>query len=155
MRVILLSVAAIAFTTYVDPSYTNAAPQDDNTTTMKASRPGANAPNCIKLTETADGCTFHTRKGNIESVRLPMAAGVMWTATTGDTALVNIGEAKDETMPDGSKQHVITVAPQTAEDADVIVRFEKRNSNQLSAPVAETRSIYFMIHTLAPAASHH
>jgi hypothetical protein len=155
MRVILLGVAAIAFTTCVDSSNTNAAPQDHNTTTMKAPRPGADAPNCIKLTETADGCTFHTRKGNIESVRLPMAAGVTWTATTGDTALVNIGEAKDETMPDGSKQHVITVAPQTAEDADVIVRFEKRNSSQLSAPVAETRSIYFMIHTLAPAASHH
>ena len=86
-------------------------------------------------------------------VRLPTAAGVTWTATTGDTGLVSIGEAKDETMPDGSKRHVITVAPQTAEDADVIVRFEKRNSGQLSAP-AETRSIYFMIHTLAPAASH-
>jgi hypothetical protein len=56
--------------------------------------------------------------------------------------------------PDGSKQHVITVAPQTAEDADVIVRCEKRNSSQISAPAAETRSIYFMIHTLAPAASH-
>jgi hypothetical protein len=49
---------------------------------------------------------------------------------------------------------VIIVAPQTAEDADVIVRFEKRNSSQLSAPVAETRSVYFMIHALAPAASH-
>jgi hypothetical protein len=154
MRVILLGVAAIAFTTCVDPWNTNAAAQDHNTTTMKAPRPGADAPNCIKLTETTDRCTFHTRKGNIESVRLPVAPGVTWTATTGDTALVSIGEAKDKTMPDGSKQQVITVAPQTAEDADVIVRFEKRNSSQLSAPVAETRSIYFMIHTLAPAASH-
>ena len=121
---------------------------------MKGPRPGANAPNCIKLTETADGCTFHTRKGNIESVHLPTAAGVTWTATTADTALVSIGEAKDEAMPNGSKQQVIIVAPQTAEDADVIVRFEKRNSSQLSAPVAETRSIYFMIHTIAPAVSH-
>jgi hypothetical protein len=121
---------------------------------MKTPRPGANAPNCITLTETADGCTFHTRKGNIERVHLPTAAGVTWTATMGDTALVSIGEAKDEAMPDGSKQHVIIVAPQTAEDADVIVRFEKRNGSQLSAPVAETRSVYFMIHALAPAASH-
>lgn len=154
MHVILLGVAAIAFTACIASSSTNAAAQAHNTTTMKTPRPGANAPNCITLTETTDGCTFHTRKGKIESVRLPTAAGVMWMATTGDTALVSIGEAKDETMPDGSKQHVITITPQTAEDADVIVRFEKRNSGQLSAPVAETRSIYFMIHTLAPAASH-
>ena len=152
MRVILLVVAAI-FTACVDSSSTNAA-QAHDTATMKTPRPGANAPNCITLTESTDGCTFHTRKGNIESVRLPTVGGVTWTATTGDTALVSIDEAKDETMSDGSKQHVITVAPQTAEDADVIVRFEKRNSSQLSAPVAETRSIYFMIHTLAPAASH-
>ena len=152
MHVILLGVAAIAITACVGSS--NAGAQAHNAATMKTARPGANAPNCITLTETADGCTFHTRKGNIESVRLPAAAGVTWTATTGDTALVSIGEAKDEAMPDGSNQHVITVAPQTAEDADVIVRFEKRNSNQLSAPVAETRSIYFMIHTIAPAVSH-
>jgi len=152
MHVILLGVAAIAITACVGSS--NAGAQAHNAATMKTARPGANAPNCITLTETADGCTFHTRKGNIESVRLPAAAGVTWTATTGDTALVSIGEAKDEAMPDGSNQHVITVAPQTAEDADVIVRFEKRNSSQLSAPVAETRSIYFMIHTIAPAVSH-
>jgi hypothetical protein len=152
MRVILLVVAAI-FTVCVDSSSANAA-QAHDAATMKTPRPGANAPNCITLTETTDGCTFHTRKGKIESVRLPAVAGVTWTATTGDTTLVSIGEAKDETMSDGSKQHVITVAPQTAEDADVIVRFEKRNGSQLSAPVAETRSIYFMIHTLAPAASH-
>jgi hypothetical protein len=145
MRVILLGVAAMAFTACVDTS--NAAAQTHNTATIKTPRPGANAPNCITLTETTDGCTFHTR------IRLPTAAGVTWTATTGDTALVSMGEAKDETMSDGSKQHVIKVAPQTAEDADVIVRFEKRNSSQLSAPIAETRSIYFMIHTLAPAAS--
>ena len=151
MHVILLGVAAIAITACVGSS--NAGAQAHNAATMKTARPGANAPNCITLTETADGCTFHTRKGNIESVRLPAAAGVTWTATTVDTALVSIGEAKDEATPDGSKQHVITVAPQTAEDADVIVRFEKRNSSQLSAPIAETRSIYFMIHTLAPAAS--
>ena len=152
MHVILLGVAAIAITACVGSS--NAGAQAHNAATIKTPRPGANAPNCITLTETADGCTFHTRKGNIESVRLPAAAGVTWTATTVDTALVSIGEAKDEATPDGSKQHVITVAPQTAEDADVIVRFEKRNSRQLSAPVAETRSIYFMIHTIAPAASH-
>jgi hypothetical protein len=155
MHVMLLGVAAIAFIACVTSlTSTNAAPQAHNTATMKNPRPGANAPNCITLTESTDGCTFHTRKGNIESVRLPTAAGVTWAARTGDTALVSIGEAKDQTMPDGSKQHVITVAPQTAEDADVIVRFEKRNSSQLSAPVAETRNIYFMIHTLAPAASH-
>ena len=152
MHVILLGVAVVAITACVGSS--NAAAQAHNAATMKTPRPGANAPNCITLSETADGCTFHTRKGNIESVRLPAAAGVTWTATTGDTALVSIGEAKDEAMPDGSKQHVITVAPQMAEDADVIVRFEKQNSNQLSAPVAETRSIYFMIHTIAPAVSH-
>src|SRR5262249_17623956 len=142
----------IAFTACVATS--NAGAQTHNTATMKTSRPGANAPNCITLTESADGCTFHTRKGKIEGVRLPTAAGVTWTATTGDTALVSIGDAGDETMPDGSKQHVITVAPETADDADVIVRFEKRNSSQVSAPVSETRSIYFMIHMLAPAASH-
>jgi hypothetical protein len=152
MHVILLGVATIAITACVGSS--NAAAQAHDAATMKTPRPGANAPNCITLSETADGCTFHTRKGNIESVRLPAAAGVTWTATTVNTALVSIGEAKDEATPDGSKQHVITVAPQTAEDADVIVRFEKRNSSQLSAPVAETRSIYFMIHTIAPAASH-
>jgi streptogramin lyase len=152
MHVILLGVAAIAVTACVGSS--NAAAQAHTAATMKTPRPGANAPNCITLTETADGCTFHTRKGNIERVHLPTAAGVTWTATMGDTALVSIGEAKDEAMPDGSKQHVIIVAPQTAEDADVIVRFEKRNGSQLSAPVAETRSVYFMIHALAPAASH-
>jgi hypothetical protein len=85
---------------------------------------------------------------------LPTAAGVTWTATTDAAALVSVGEGKDETTSDGSKRHVITITPQTAEDADVIVRFEKRISSQRFAPVVETRSIYFMIHTLAPAASH-
>ena len=92
MHVIMLGVAAIAVTACVGSS--NAAAQAHTAATMKTPRPGANAPNCITLTETADGCTFHTRKGNIERVHLPTAAGVTWTATIGDTALYKPGKRK-------------------------------------------------------------
>ena len=118
-----------------------------------ASRPGAGAPNCAKLAETADRCVFHTRKGQIDTIRLPVAAGVNWKATVSDGSLVSIGEANVETLPDGSRQQVVQVVPRTPADADVVLKLEKRSSADSAAPAAETRTINLMIHAISPASS--
>ncbi len=151
MRLLLLSVSVLALAACGEtkPAETTPAPEtpaaeapvhdmagmDD---TMKA----ADATDDAATAETADGFTFHTIGGKIESVHLPTAAGVTWTASTTDTTLVEIGDAKDEAMPDGSTHHVVKVTPKISGNA--VVKFEKRDN--ATGPVTETRNINFMIH---------
>lgn len=94
--------------------------------------------------ETPDGYTFHTYPEKVETVHLPAAAGGAWTATASDTALVVVGEAKDETMPDGSVHHVVKVTPKASGNATV--KFERREGADASAAPVETRTINFMVH---------
>ena len=82
--------------------------------------------------ETPDGFTFHTYPAKVEVVHLPAAAGGSWTATASDTALVEVGEAKDETMPDGTVHHTVKVTPKASGNAEV--KFERRATANASEP---------------------
>jgi hypothetical protein len=94
--------------------------------------------------ETADNYTFHTYPAKVESVHLPATPTDTWTATSSDTSLVEVGEQKDETMPDGSVHRVIKVTPK--KPGNTTVKFERRASAAADAPVLETRTINFMVH---------
>ncbi|MEQ1610604.1 MAG: hypothetical protein ABL956_16815 [Hyphomonadaceae bacterium] len=112
--------------------------------TMDDAMKTADASDDANTAETTDGFTFHTIGGKVESVHLPTATGVTWTASTADTAQVEIGEATDEKMPDGSTHHVVKVTPKASGNA--VVKFEKRDGADAAAPVTETRNINFMVH---------
>jgi hypothetical protein len=94
--------------------------------------------------ETPEGYTFHSYPAKVETVHLPAAAGGSWTATASDAALVEVGEQKDETMPDGAVHHTVKVTPKASGNAEV--KFERRATTNASDPVLETRTIKFMIH---------
>lgn len=152
MRLVLLSVSALAFAACggeTKPAETTPAAETPaaeapahNMAGMDDAMKTADAADDANTAETADGFTFHTIGGKVESVHLPTAAGVTWTASTTDTTLVEIGEAKDEAMPDGSTHHVVKVTPKASGNA--VVKFEKRDS--ATGPVTETRNINFMVH---------
>ncbi|MEZ6029611.1 MAG: hypothetical protein R3C46_07640 [Hyphomonadaceae bacterium] len=95
--------------------------------------------------ETPDGFMFHTDTSKIESIHLPTAAGVTWTATPEDPAQVSIVSASDETMPDGTVHHVIKVQPMKS-GVIAKVKLEKHDSAEADAPVTETRTVNVMIH---------
>jgi len=154
MRLTLLAVSALAFAACSESKpaetpaakapavETPAAPAHDMSS-MDDTMKSADAADDANTAETTDGFTFHTIGGKIESVHLPTAAGVTWTASTTDTSLVDIGEAKDEAMPDGSMHHIVKVTPKTSGNA--VVKFEKRQGDA-ATPVVETRNINFMVH---------
>ncbi|HEX5008064.1 MAG TPA: hypothetical protein VFV70_13185, partial [Hyphomonadaceae bacterium] len=71
-------------------------------------------------------------------------AGGAWTATASDTTLVEVGEAKDETMPDGTTHYTVKVTPKASGNAEV--KFERRATANAADPVVETRTIKFMVH---------
>jgi hypothetical protein len=152
-RTMTLAAFAIFACSGFESSIAGESPQAQNASNPNASRPGAGAPNCAKLAETADKCVFHTRNGQIDIVRLPMTAGVTWLATASNPALVQISKGKIETLPEGSKQHVLQVVPRTPADADVVLKLEKHSSSDASAPASETRNINLMIHAITPASS--
>jgi len=150
MRLTLLAASALAFAACSEskPAETPAAetpvaetPAHDMST-MDGTMAAADSADDANTAETVDGFTFHTIGGKVESVHLPTTAGATWTASTTDVALVEIGEAKDETMPDGSTHHVIKVTPKASGNA--VVKFEKRDS--ATGPITETRNINFMVH---------
>lgn len=153
MRLTLLAASALAFAACSEskpaepaaeaPAAEAAAPAHDMAT-MDDAMKSADASDDANTAETADGFTFHTIGGKVESVHLPTAAGVTWTASTTDTDYVQIGEAKDETMPDGSTHHVVKVTPLKS-TAGAVVKFEKRQGDA-TTPVIETRNITFMVH---------
>lgn len=114
-------------------------------------RPGAKAPSCPKLPETADGCTFHTNKDDVNRARLPAAAGDAWVAQTNDADLVEIRAAADETSPDGTRYQVIEIVPTTPSDADIAVTFDKLTGSPGALKIVERRRVSLMIHAVTPA----
>ncbi len=158
MRIALLAVAALAFAACgenkpAEPAATTPAAETPAADTAAPGHDMAGMDETMKSADSADDAntaetpndfTFHTIAGKVESVHLPTAAGVTWTASTTDVTLVEIGEAKDETMPDGSAHHVVKVTPKASGNA--VVKFEKRASADAAAPVIETRNVNFMVH---------
>lgn len=112
--------------------------------TMDHEMTTADAADDANTAETIDGYTFHTYPEKVETVHLPAAPGGSWTATASDTALVEVGEAKDETMPDGSVHHTVKVTPKASGNATV--KFERREGTDAAAAPVETRIINFMVH---------
>jgi hypothetical protein len=108
--------------------------------TMKS----ADSADDANMSETPDGYTFHTYPAKVESVHLPQSGAETWTATASDTALIEVGEQKDETMPDGKTHHVVKVIPKKSGNATV--KFERRASAAADAAIAETRTVNFMVH---------
>jgi type IV pilus biogenesis protein CpaD/CtpE len=156
MRLIILaavSTLAIAACSPSEPAATeSAAPAETAAPAEHAAGHGA-MDDTMKAADTADdantaetpeGFTFHTYPAKVETVHLPGAAGGSWTATASDTALVEVGEAKDETMPDGTVHHTVKVTPKASGNAEV--KFERRATAAASDPVVETRTIKFMVH---------
>jgi hypothetical protein len=151
--VILAAASALAFA-----ACTPSEPAADSAATAPAAGAAghdmAAMDNSMKSSDTADdantaetpeGYTFHSYPAKIEVVHLPAAAdGGAWTATASNAALIEIGEQKDETMPDGAVHHTVKVTPKASGNAEV--KFERRDTAGADAPVVETRTIKFMIH---------
>lgn len=112
---------------------------------MDADMQSADAADDANTAETPDGFMYHTDTSKIESIHLPTAPGVTWTATPEDATQVEITGAADETMPDGSVHHVIKVKP-VKSGVIAKVKLEKRDSADPAAPVTETRTVNVMIH---------
>ena len=92
--------------------------------------------------ETADGAMFHTDTTKTEKVHLPAGN---WTATPVDAKQIEVVGSSDMAMPDGATHHVVEVKPLTR-DVIAKVTFERRETADTAAPVAETRTVNFMIH---------
>ena len=155
MRLIILAAAsalAIAACSPSEPAADSAAPAEAPAATAPAhdmasmddSMKASDATDDANTAETPEGHTFHTYPAKVETVHLPAAAGGSWTATASDAALVEVGEAKDETMPDGTVHHTVKVTPKASGNAEV--KFERRATANASDPVLETRTIKFMVH---------
>jgi hypothetical protein len=147
--VILAAIGAVALAACNPaPADDAAAPADSmaghDMSTMDDTMKSADAVDDANVAETADGYTFHTYPAKVEKVHLPIVAGEVWTATASDTTLVEIGEQKDEAMPDGATHHIVTVTPKKSGNATV--KFERHASAAADAPVTETRTINFMVH---------
>lgn len=152
MRLILLAASALAFAACseskpAEPAATTPAAETPaaghDMAAMDDTMKSADATDDANMAETPNDFTFHTIPGKVESVHLPTAAGVTWVATTADAALVEIGEANDEAMPDGAMHHVVKVTPKASGNA--VVKFEKHQGDA-TTPVVETRNINFMVH---------
>lgn len=152
MRLMLLAASALAFAACSESKPTDpaaatpaadAAPAHD-TSAMDDTMKMSDSSDDANTAETPEGYTFHTFPAKVESVHLPTAAGNTWTATASDAALVEVGEAKDETMADGALFYVVKVTPKASGNAEV--KFERRASADPASPVTETRTIKFMVH---------
>jgi hypothetical protein len=156
MRLLILAASALAFaacspsapaTDAAKPAADAAKPASDATashdmSTMSADMKSADTKDDANTAETPDGYTFHTYPAKVESVHLPTATGDTWTATASDTVHIEVGEAKDEKMPDGAMHHVVKVTPKAAGNATV--KFERHKGG--APAVTETRTINFMVH---------
>ncbi len=148
MRIALLSAAVLSLAACggaepakpAEPAVTPeaAAPAPGMDDTMKA----ADAHDDANMAETADGAMFHTDTTKTEKVHLPAGN---WTATPVDATQIQVLGATDTVMPDGSTHHVVEVKPLTR-DVIAKVTFERRDTADAAAPVAETRTVNFMIH---------
>lgn len=112
---------------------------------MDMSMQAADAADDASTAETPDGFMYHTDTSKTESIHLPTAAGVTWTAIPLEPGQVEILSAADETMPDGQVHHVIRLKP-VQPGVIAKVKLEKRDSADPAAPVTETRTVNVMIH---------
>lgn len=156
MRLIILAAAsalAMAACSPSEPAATEAAAPAETPAAETPAHDMAAMDDSMKASDTADdantaetpeGFTFHTYPQKVESVHLPAAGDGAWTATASDTTLVEVGEAKDETMADGAVHHIVKVTPKASGNAEV--KFERRATTNASDPVLETRTIMFMVH---------
>jgi hypothetical protein len=149
MRIILLAATALGL------AACNPAPADDaakpadsmaghDMAGMDDTMKSADAADDANTAETPDGYTFHTYPAKVEIVHLPTTASDEWTVIASDLSLVEVGEQKDETMPDGSVHRTIKVTPQKSGNATV--KFERRAKGTSDGPALETRTINFMVH---------
>lgn len=153
MRLAILSLSALALAacggeTPAAPAAPAPAPAADAREghgPMDNDMQAADAADDANTAETPDGFMYHTDTSKIESIHLPTAAGVTWTATPEDARQVEITGAANETMPDGTMHHVIKVKPVTS-GVIAKVKLEKRDSADPAAPVTETRTVNVMIH---------
>ena len=109
-------------------------------------RPGAKAAPCAKQGETPDGCTFHTKKDDVNRVRLPGSADATWTARASDGETIGIRKAADDTSADGALYQVFELVPGAAKDADIIVTFDKLTGAPGALKVVERRRVSVMVH---------
>ena len=156
MRLLILSASVLAFagcrpsapaTDAARPAADATKPAGDamashDMSTMSADMKASDAKDDANTAETPGGYTFHTYPAKVESVHLPTAAGDTWMATPSDTVHIEIGEAKDEKMPDGAMHHVVKVTPKAAGNATV--KFERHKGSDPT--IIETRTINFMVH---------
>lgn len=109
-------------------------------------RPGAKAPDCKTLTQTLDGCTFHTAKDDVNSAKLPAADGETWVAHASEAGIVQIREAAPEVAADGKGLQVINIVPSAPGDHDIAVTFDKLTGKPGTQKVIERRRVNVMIH---------
>lgn len=105
----------------------------------------ADAADDLNTAETPDNYMFHTDLSKVESVHLPTAPGASWTAKVVDPAQAVITSVSDETMADGSVHYVVKIKP-LVRDVIARVKFERRDSMDMTAPVVETRTVNLMVH---------
>lgn len=151
MRILMFTASALALAACgpASPATNGTGPASDTKPDdamaghdMSADMKASDTKDDANTAETPDGYTFHTYPAKIESVHLPAAAGDTWTAAASDTTKVEVGEANDETMPDGVMHHVVKVTPKAAGNATV--KFERHKGSDPA--VTETRTINFMVH---------
>lgn len=109
-------------------------------------RPGARAADCSTLTQTEDGCTFHTAKDGVNRVQLPGGEGAEWIVTVSDPAVLEIRRLVDGTASDGTPQQIFTLVPTTAHDADVVVTFDRLQGAAGDRQLVERRRASVMVH---------
>ncbi len=115
---------------------------DHDMSDMDHDMAAADAADDVSVAETPDSHTFHTYPDRTETVHLPVTEGETWSASIDNEALVSMGAASDETMPDGTVHHVVPF--QTKASGNAIVTFERKAAG--AAEASETRTIHFMIH---------
>ncbi len=153
MRFVILSLSALALAACggeapaapVDAPETPAADAHEGHGPMDDAMKASDASDDANTAETPDGFMFHTDTSKTESIHLPTAAGVIWTATPEKAGEVEIVSVTDQTMPDGAMHHVITLKP-VKRDVIAKVKVEKREGGDPASAVTETRTINVMIH---------
>lgn len=109
-------------------------------------RPGAKATPCAKQGETPDGCTFHTKKDDVNRVRLPGSPDATWTARASEGEMVAIRKATDDAAADGARYQVFELVPGATKDADIVVTFDKLTGAPGALKVVERRRVSVMVH---------
>jgi hypothetical protein len=146
MRLVYLSVVAILAGCAGQGSAPAATAATPEFAIPNPQRPGAKAPACNTLTETFDGCTFHTAKDDVNRAKLPTGEDANWVAHPSEAGIVTIREAAPEAGADGARYQIVEVVPTTPGDADITVTFDKLTGPHGAQKVVERRRVSVMIH---------